>query len=155
MQDGRLSVDRALDRLRILPFEDLGYAKLDHHRSLRQGFPEVVFGQGKTPDQIAGIAKALSERSETVLVTRAGPDVFPVVHAAVPDAVYHELARAITVDRRARPEARPGIVVAAAGTADLPVADEAAITATLMGNEVLRLTDVGVAGVHRLLDRVA
>jgi pyridinium-3,5-biscarboxylic acid mononucleotide synthase len=152
VQSGHTSVDQALERLRVLPFEDLGYAKLDHHRALRQGFPEVVLGQGKTTDQIVEIACHLSARSDTVLVTRVAPEVSAAVRTALPAADYHPLARAITIDRRTNPERRPGIVVASAGTADLPVADEAAITADLMGNEVLRISDVGVAGVHRLID---
>ncbi|MPZ19175.1 MAG: nickel pincer cofactor biosynthesis protein LarB [Luteitalea sp.] len=154
VQSGQCSVEQALDRLRLLPFEDLDFATLDHHRSVRQGFPEVVLGQGKTTDQIAQIASRLSEQSETVLITRVGPEAFPSVQEATPAAVYHPLARAITIDRRAAPAGRTGIVVVSAGTADLPVADEAAITAGLMGNNVLRITDVGVAGLHRLFEHL-
>ena len=152
VQSGQTSIDQALERLRVLPFEDLGYAKLDHHRALRQGFPEVILGQGKTTDQIVEIACRLSARSETVLVTRAAPEVFSAVQVKLPAAVYHPLARAITIDRRTDPKRCSGVVVASAGTADLPVADEAAITADLMGNDVLRISDVGVAGVHRLIE---
>lgn len=150
MQSRQCSVEQALERLRVLPFEDLDFATLDHHRSVRQGFPEVVLGQGKTSAQIAQIAMRLSEQSETVLVTRVGPEVFAAVQAVAPAAIYHPLARAITIDRRAASPRRPGIVVVSAGTADLPVADEAALTADLMGNDVVRISDVGVAGLHRL-----
>lgn len=153
VQRGVISVEESLERLRRLPFEDLGYARLDHHRALRQGFPEVVFGQGKTAGQIAEIVSRLAEQSDTVLVTRVDADAAEVVVPLVPGSVYHERARAIVVDRRTQPELRPGILVVSAGTADLPVADEAALTAMLMGNDVRRLSDVGVAGLHRLLSQ--
>lgn len=151
VQGGHISVEKALERLRVLPFEELGFAVLDHHRLLRQGFPEVVMGQGKTEAQIAQIAGRLSEQSETVLITRVGPEVYAAVQEVVAAATYHPLARAITIDTRVAPCRRSGIIIVSAGTADLSVADEAAITADLMGNEVLRINDVGVAGVHRLV----
>jgi hypothetical protein len=130
--------------------EDLGFARVDHHRAVRQGFPEVVFGPGKTPDQVARIAAAIVARGNSLLVTRTDAAAFAAVRTTVPDAVFHEQARII--ERRG--DATPGkgiIVVAAAGTSDLPVAEEAAISAEVMGNEVDRLYDVGVAGLHRLL----
>jgi NCAIR mutase (PurE)-related protein len=153
LQGGGLSVDEALGRLRNLPYEDLGFAELDHHRALRKGFPEVVFGEGKTPEQIAAIAERLAAQSDRVLITRTDVGAYRAVKERVPDAVYHATARAITLELR-RHERRPGVVVCCAGTSDLPVAEEAAVTADLMGSAVEKLFDVGVAGLHRLLDRL-
>jgi NCAIR mutase (PurE)-related protein len=143
--------DELLQFLRQSPYEDLGFARVDHHRHLRQGFPEVVFGQGKTPAQIAAIARALVGAGQNLLVTRTTPEAHRAVADTVSDARYHELARCITVDMGSAPQGRGTIVIAAAGTADLPVAEEAAVTAEIMGNTVDRVYDVGVAGLHRLL----
>jgi pyridinium-3,5-biscarboxylic acid mononucleotide synthase len=153
VRDGTLPIDDALERLRVLPYEDLGFAKVDHHRGLRDGFPEVVLAMGKTPAQVGAIAERLAERGGRLLVTRATVDHAAAVRAVVPDATYHETARAITVERRPVPR-RPGVIVVCAGTSDLPVAEEAAITAEMMGNDVVRIADVGVAGIHRLLHRL-
>ena len=153
VRDGTLAVEEALDKLRILPYEDLGFARLDHHRSLRMGFPEVVFAQGKTPEQVAEIMVRLAEQNDRVLATRASVDIFQAVHKRLPDAIYHAIGRLIVINRSPNQETLPGIVIASAGTADMPVAEEAAITAELMGNRVERLYDVGVAGLHRLLDK--
>ena len=150
---GTTNVDAAIDSLRLLPYEDVGFAKIDHHRALRDSLPEVVLGQGKTPEQVAEIARRLAARADRVLVTRADREIFDAVQEALPDAVYHETARAITLERRQELK-QPGVVVLCGGTADLPVAEEAAVTAALMGNDVERLYDVGVAGIHRLLDHV-
>jgi NCAIR mutase (PurE)-related protein len=139
-----------LDAMRDQPFEDLGFARVDHHRSIRQGFPEVILGLGKTPDQIATIAARIVERGHPLLVTRADQLAWQRVQARIPEATYHDVARAITV-RRDMPPGKGRIVVASAGTSDLPVAEEAAVTADLMGNEVDRIYDIGVAGIHRLL----
>ena len=137
-------------RLQGDPFEDLGFARVDHHRAIRQGFPEVVFGQGKTPEQIARISRAIVERGHSLLVTRTDAAAYAAVTASVPDAVFHEQARVI--ERRLPVERGRGLVlIAAAGTSDLPVAEEAAVCAEVMGNDVDRLYDVGVAGIHRLL----
>jgi hypothetical protein len=145
------AADTILEALRSAPFEDLGFARVDTHRHLRQGFPEVILGLGKTPAQIAVIATRIVRTGHPLLVTRATPDAFDAVRSVVPDARYHAEARAI---------ARPGtgivpghgtVLIACAGTADLAVAEEAAVTAELMGNTVDRLYDVGVAGIHRLL----
>lgn len=155
VRDGSVPVADATAALRDLPYQDLGYARLDHHRPLRTGWPEVVMGQGKTPEQIAGIVPALAGRGHPVLVTRASPDAFRAVSAAVPSAEYRQLARCIVVP--ADPPAASqdaGLLIVTAGTADLPVAEEAAITAELMGCCVGRLNDVGVAGLHRLLDQL-
>src|SRR6185503_11530772 len=138
---------RLLDAFRAQPFEDLGFARVDHHRSLRHGFPEVVLGLGKTPAQIAAIAAGIVKRGSTLLVTRASEAAFDAVRAAT----YYADAALITFRQNDVTPGKGTIVVAAAGTSDLPVAEEAARTAELMGNEVTRLYDVGVAGIHRLL----
>ena len=152
VRDGGIDVPAAAAALRDLPYQDLGYARLDHHRPLRTGWPEVVLGEGKTVDQIAGIVPAMAGRGHPVLVTRASPDAYDSVAAAVPSAQYHQLARCIVVpcDNPASP-VDAGLLIVTAGTADLPVAEEAAITAELMGCCAGRLNDVGVAGLHRLL----
>ena len=154
VKSGALSVAEAVDRLRILPYEDLGYARLDHHRSLRQGYPEVVFAQGKTPMQVVQILARLAAHNDRVLATRVAPEVFNLVRQEIPEAIYHEIPRLIVIDRTKDEVRLPGILVATGGTADMPVAEEAAITAELMGNQVVRLYDVGVAGLHRLLDQM-
>ncbi len=141
---------RLLAELRGQPFEDLGFARVDHHRAVRQGFPEVVLGLGKTAGQIAQIAARIAARGAPLLVTRVTPEAWEAVRAAVPGVQYHELARAITLPRDL-PKATGTIVVASAGTSDLPVAEEAAVTAEIMGNDVVRIYDVGVAGIHRVL----
>lgn len=137
--------------LRHLPYEDLGFARVDHHRPIRQGWPEVVFGVGKTPAEIAGIATAIVSRGQSLLVTRTDQAAYHEVRAVVPGAILHATARAITFAQNDIPKGRGTIVIAAAGTSDLPVAEEAAVTAELLGNDVDRLYDVGVAGIHRLL----
>jgi NCAIR mutase (PurE)-related protein len=155
VQAGTTSADEAharlLQYLRQAPFEDLGFARIDHHRNARQGFPEVVFGPGKTPDQIAAIAARIVAAGHSLLVTRTDATAYAAVREVVPDALFHDQARLIM---RSAGEIKPGrgtVVVAAAGTADLPVAEEAALSAEIMGNAVDRLYDVGVAGLHRLL----
>ena len=153
-KDGRLTADQAVARLRAMPYQDLGFARVDHHRALRKGFPEVVYGEGKPPGQVVKLAAALLEESDTLLVTRASPEVFSAVSAAIPDAVYDETARTIVVDRRDSRELLPGVVIVSGGTSDAPVAEEAAITAELMDCRVERLLDVGVAGIHRLFARL-
>ena len=127
---------------------------MDHHRAIRQGFPEVVFGQGKTPDQIASISVAVLTRSDRLLVTRASHEAYETTRDRLPDAQYDETARCIVVDRRREVAGLPGVAVLCAGTSDLPVATEAAITAQIIGCEVERISDVGVAGLHRLLDHL-
>jgi hypothetical protein len=154
VRQGRLEVDAAIERLKTLPYEDLGFAKVDHHRALRKGFPEVVFCQGKTTGQVVEIVRRLCGNNRTVLATRAGREVYEAVRAVFPDAVYSELARTIVVYRGERPQPKGNVLVMSAGTADLPVAEEAAVTAEVMGNHVRRCYDVGVAGIHRLLDKL-
>jgi pyridinium-3,5-biscarboxylic acid mononucleotide synthase len=140
-----------LQYLRQSPFEDLGFARVDHQRALRQGFPEVVFGQGKTPGQIAAIAERIVAAGHNLLVTRTNPEAYAAVAERLPEASFHALARTITLRTADLLMGRGTVVIAAAGTADLPVAEEAAISAELMGNSVDRIYDVGVAGLHRLL----
>jgi NCAIR mutase (PurE)-related protein len=153
VREGRLTPEDAETHARGLgsdPFEDLGFARVDHHRAVRQGFPEVIFGQGKTPEQVASIAQAIVRREHSLLVTRTDAATFEAVRVAVPAAVFHPAARII--ERRVDvPRGKGVILVAAAGTSDIPVAEEAAISAEVMGNDVDRLYDVGVAGLHRLL----
>ena len=153
VRTGDLSIRRAVARLRQLPFEDLGFAKVDHHRGIRRGFPEVVLGEGKNSKQIAAIVRAMQRNRSDVLVTRLDIDKITQIKKSVPGLKYHPSARAATWS--ARPVlvlGKGAVLVVSAGTSDIPVAEEAAITATMMGNRVERLYDVGVAGIHRLLD---
>ena len=147
----KLAPDDAVDRLRHLPFEDLGFAKVDHHRALRAGMPEVIFGERKTPAQVAAIFAKLAKHGGNVLATRANEKQFAAVKKNVRGVEYRELARAIVLERDQKKYGKGIITVVSAGTGDIPVAEEAVVTAELMGNEVLHLYDVGVAGVHRLL----
>src|SRR5271154_6064591 len=150
---GKVSADAAVERLKSLPFEDLGFAKVDHHRALRQGFPEGIFGRGKTPKQVAEIAKSMLRRDarQNVLITRADKKIFAAVKRVNRGARFHELPGAITIERNREITGKGTICVVSAGTSDIPVAEEAVLTARLMGNRVERLYDVGVAGIHRLL----
>ena len=151
---GDCSVDEALARLRELPYEDLGFARVDHHRGLRNGFAEAILGEGKTPEQVIAIAECMVAAGTNVLVTRLEPDAAERLRTALPGFEYHSLPRlAVHRTRAVEAEGRGTVLVVTAGTADLPVAEEAAITAELMGNRVERLYDAGVAGIHRLLDR--
>ena len=142
---------RLLQFLRHAPFEDLGFARVDHHRSIRQGFPEVVFGLGKTPEQIALISERIVAAGHNLLVTRTTPAAHQALTRVVPNAVFHDTAKSITHRVSEPPRGKGLIAICAAGTADLPVAEEAAVCAETMGNEIERLYDVGVAGIHRLL----
>jgi NCAIR mutase (PurE)-related protein len=151
VSEGRTNVDDALTRLRDLPFEDLGFAKVDHHRSLRTGMPEVIFAAGKTTAQVASIFTHMSKAGGNVLATRASREAFDAVAAVELRAQYHEAARVITLAQAPVPPGKGTIAVVCAGTSDLPVAEEAAITTRLMGNTVELIADVGVAGIHRLL----
>ena len=152
---GTVAVDDALERLRTLPYETVGnFAHLDQHRALRTGFPEVVFGQGKTPEQVTQIVERLASRNDRVLVTRVTEEMSAQVVPHFPGMLYHTLARVLVLDRTQGRVKKPGVLVATAGTADVPVAEEAALTADLMGSAVDRIYDVGVAGIHRLLNQV-
>ncbi len=151
VSNGSLSAEDALTRLRDLPFEDLGFAKLDHHRALRTGMPEVIFAAGKTAAQVATIFAHMAQAGGNVLATRASREAYNAVAATEPRAEYHEAARAITLMQAPVVPGKGTIAVVCAGTSDLPVAEEAAITARLMGNAIELIADVGVAGIHRLL----
>jgi len=159
VRDGHVGPEEAANQLLALlnarTFQDLGFARVDHQRALRQGFPEVIFGPGKTPDQIQAIAAEIVGRGHTLLVTRTTDEAYARVKTVVPDAVFHPTARAITFRQGDVLPGRGTILVAAAGTSDLPVAEEACVTAEVMGNAVDRLFDVGVAGLHRLLGEQA
>jgi pyridinium-3,5-biscarboxylic acid mononucleotide synthase len=151
VREGKLSPEEALTRLRHLPFEDIGFAKIDHHRQLRVGMPEVIYCAGKAPEQVAEIFARMAERGTNVLATRADPTKFEAVKARVHEAEFHALSGCIVLRRNQEKRGRGLIAVVCAGTSDLPVAEEAAVTASLMGNEVEQICDVGVAGLHRLL----
>jgi len=154
VQEGAISPEDAMLKLRTEPFEDLGYAKPDHHRALRQGIPEIIYGEGKTADQIVGISKAFLDKGQPlILTTRLLPDIAEKVQKSVP-LKYHELARVGIIGEMPKPDGIGKVVVATGGTCDLHVAEEAALTAEALGNEVVRLYDVGVAGLHRLLSRL-
>jgi len=156
VHSGAVDIEAALAMLRDLPYEELGFAKLDHHRALRRGVPEVVFCPGKTTEQIVAIVEKLAARNRRVMATRASPEVFAAVQDAFPSARYYSSARIIAVETGEAPpasgEGEPYILVVSGGTSDIPVAEEAAVTAELLGSRVERLYDVGVAGLHRLLD---
>jgi NCAIR mutase (PurE)-related protein len=148
---GELTPDEAVQKLQHLPFEDLGFAKVDHHRAIRAGMPEVIFSQGKSSEQVAAIFKRLSTKGTNVLATRASEDHFNAVRIAVPQAEYHVLARCITFTQDHTIYGKGRVAVVSAGTSDIPVAEEAMVTAEIMGNNVETIYDVGVAGIHRLL----
>lgn len=151
-RSGSLTLDAAVDKLKLLPYEDLQFAKIDHHRMIRQGFPEVVFCQGKTVDQVAQIMNHLATQNKNCLATRATREMYDAVLKNIPDAKYFELPRLILVQReKLNVNEERFVLVITAGTSDIPVAEEAAITAEIMGNKVKRVYDVGVAGIHRLL----
>jgi NCAIR mutase (PurE)-related protein len=153
VKQGKLSPDEALERLKHLPFEDLGFANVDHHRSLRVGMPEVIFGPGKTPSQLAEIFVRLAQREHNVLATRVTGEQFRAVKRKLRQAELHELAHAVTLTQDDTRYGKGTIVVVSAGTSDIPVAEEAVVTAQIMGNDVQHVYDVGVAGIHRLLAR--
>jgi hypothetical protein len=151
VRDGRTDITEALNELRHLPFEDLGFAKVDHHRQLRHGVPEVILGQGKTPEQVEGIAEALLARSPNLLITRADHKIADRVQELCRDARYFPSSRVVRVWRDQTIHGKGKIVAVCAGTSDFPVLEEARLTAEVMGNEVDAICDVGVAGIHRLL----
>ena len=155
VRSGKLSSQEALERLRHLPFEDLGFAKVDHHRALRQGYAEVVFGKGKTPLQVAEIVRAMLRQKvsqQNILITRADAKIFAAVKRVIRGAKFHASSGVITIERSREITGRGTILVVSAGTSDIPVAEEALLTAQMMGNRAEQLYDVGVAGIHRLLE---
>ena len=151
VKQGEIEVTEAIQSLRYLPFEDIGFAKIDHHRQLRKGFPEVIFCHGKTVEQVKAISERILAASNLLLTTRATPEMYEAVATLDPSARFNELGRTITVGQPAG-DLHAGILVISAGTSDIPVAEEAVETAQIMGNRVERLYDVGVAGLHRLLN---
>jgi NCAIR mutase (PurE)-related protein len=148
---GSVDVDAALERMRHLPFEDLGYAKLDHHRALRHGLTEVIFGKGKTPAQVKGIAERLLDKSPNLLVTRADDEIANAVKEIAAEAEYFPLSGAVRVWRERKMHGKGVISVVSAGTSDIPVAQEARVTCEVMGNEAAEIFDIGVAGIHRVI----
>jgi NCAIR mutase (PurE)-related protein len=151
---GDLPVMQALEELRILPYEQLGFANIDHHRSLRLGFPEVIFGQGKTGEQIVSIAERLLKSSKKILITHVSTEIYDELKAEVTDAIYNPRARTITINRSQDRKLKPGVSIVTGGTSDILVAEEAAVTAELIGSQVERFFDIGVAGLHRMLDKL-
>ena len=152
VKSGNIDVNEALDQLKFMPYEDIGFAKLDHHRLLRRGFAEVILCKGKTADQVAGIVKRMAVCTGTVLATKANPEIFDAVRQVAPGARYHQLAGLIVIGDPPPVVVEGYILVVTAGTGDIPVAEEAVVTAETMGSRVERAYDVGVAGLHRLLD---
>ena len=153
---GKVTPEAGLEQLRFLPYEDVGFARIDHHRSLRQGVPEVIYGEGKTVDQVRIIGERILHHGSDLLATRLSPQAAEALLALAPQAEYNAIARTVVVRQAAQHTSTTGVVlVAAAGTSDLPVAEEAAVTASALGSTVQTLYDVGVAGLHRLLDQYA
>ncbi|MFN7640582.1 MAG: nickel pincer cofactor biosynthesis protein LarB, partial [bacterium] len=153
VRTGELTPEAATVQMKHMPFEDIDFAKVDHHRALRHGMPEVIFGQGKTPDQIAAIAERIAAKGHNVLATRISQEAAHAIQEKLPEAVYHPLSRLLILKREVKMLGKGKILVICAGTADIPVAEEARLTAELMGNDVIAVADVGVAGLHRLLEQ--
>lgn len=154
ISNGSVSVDEALEKLRDFPYTDLGFARIDHHRELRTGYPEIVYCAGKTNDQVRAIFGAMEGHGNNIIGTRAGKEMFDYLSPFFPDAVYFETARIISISKRELAPPESSIAVITAGTSDMPVAEEAAVTAELLGNNVVRIYDAGVAGIHRLVDKL-
>lgn len=154
ISNGTVSVEEAMEKLRDFPYSDLGFARIDHHRELRTGYPEIVYCAGKTPEQVAAIFRVMAEHGNNIIGTRAPAEMYEHIRPLFPEAVYYETARIISISRKtlARPQTK--IAVITAGTSDIPVAEEAAVTAELLGNDVVRIYDAGVAGIHRLVDKL-
>lgn len=151
VREGKVEIEQAVNSLKDLPFENLGYAMIDHHRDLRRGYPETIFCEGKTIDQIKGIVIKMLKHSINILATRASNEIYHALKKISDHVEYHDLARIVVINREAIQKTTSSILVITAGTADLPVSEEAAVTAEVMGHNVERLYDVGVAGIHRLL----
>ena len=154
VKTGGLSVKQAVQELSILPYEEMDFAKVDHHRNIRTGFPEVILGKGKTIEQIVSIATAMSVRSKRILITHASLEAYSALKTTIKDAKYNPVSKTIVVNRMDNTPLRPGITVVTGGTADIPVAEEAAVTAELMGNKIEKIFDVGIAGIHRMFDNL-
>jgi pyridinium-3,5-biscarboxylic acid mononucleotide synthase len=154
IRDGRLDISEAMEQLKDLSSKELGYATIDNHRELRTGYPEVIFGQGKTPEQVAGIVQYMLTRDNNILATRVTEEMYGKVREVCSDALYNPIARTISIKRKAVDMPSTYIAIVTAGTSDLPVAEEAAVTAEIFGNRVERVVDVGVAGIHRLYNKL-
>jgi NCAIR mutase (PurE)-related protein len=147
---GKMSAQKAFQKLKDYPYQDLGFAKIDHHREVRKGFPEIIFGQGKTAGQIIKIARAICNRGNSLLITRAGPEIYRKIRPKIPGCRYNPLGKTIALKKKRAAPGRGKIVIITAGTSDIPVAEEAFVTCEMLGNEAERIYDVGVAGLHRL-----
>jgi pyridinium-3,5-biscarboxylic acid mononucleotide synthase len=151
---GNKSVEDALENLRNFPYTDLGFARIDHHREMRTGYPEIVYCAGKTVVQVREIFRVMAERENNIIGTRATEEMYQAVRSISDEAVFHEVARIISIQKKAGEKPSTRVAVITAGTSDMPVAEEAAITAELLGNDVVRIYDAGVAGIHRLVDKL-
>lgn len=154
VRKGETSVEEALDTLKNFPYTDLGFARIDNHREMRTGFPEIIYCAGKSVEQVREIVRVMSEKENNVIGTRANQEMFEAVKSIIPGAVYYPLARIISVQKKKPEVPETSIAIITAGTSDMPVAEEAAITAELLGNKVIRIYDAGVAGIHRLVDKL-
>jgi NCAIR mutase (PurE)-related protein len=154
VKSGKATIEEALEVLRTFPYTDLGFARIDNHREMRTGYPEIIYCAGKSVEQVKEIVKVMAEKENNVIGTRANQEMFDAVKRELPDAVYYPVARIISVQKKKPPTPKTRIAVITAGTSDMPIAEEAAITAELLGNIVLRIYDAGVAGIHRLVDKL-
>lgn len=154
VKDGEKSIEEALNILRNFPYSDLGFARIDHHREIRTGYPEIVYCAGKTTEQVAAIFKSMSESENNIIGTRADENMFMAVKSFLPEVVYYKTARILSIRKKKLTLTEKSIAVITAGTSDIPIAEEAAVTAELLGNKVLRIFDAGVAGIHRLVDKL-
>ncbi|HEX2975943.1 MAG TPA: nickel pincer cofactor biosynthesis protein LarB [Bacteroidales bacterium] len=154
VKEGRTSVQEALDVLKTLPYTDLGFARIDNHREMRTGYPEIIYCAGKTVDQVREIVRLMASRGNNVIATRATREMYDAVLTVSPEAEFHAVARIISVRKKVQEKPATSIAVITAGTSDMPVAEEAAVTAELLGNDVVRIYDAGVAGIHRLVDKI-
>lgn len=154
VKSGETSVDKAMEVLKNFPYTDLGFARIDHHREMRTGYPEIIYCAGKSVEQVKEIVRVMSERENNVIGTRANQEMYDAVKSIIPSAVYYPMARIISVQKKKPETPESSIAVITAGTSDMPVAEEAAITAELLGNKVVRIYDAGVAGIHRLVDKL-
>ncbi|MFO7575101.1 MAG: nickel pincer cofactor biosynthesis protein LarB [Bacteroidales bacterium] len=154
VRTGKVQVDEALEELKYFPYADLGYAKIDLHREIRTGYPEIVYCSGKTIEQVKGIFSLMADRENNIIGTRATPEMFTAVKEILPDALFHDEARIISRKTHEYEKPETAVAVITAGTSDIPVAEEAAVTAELLGNDVVRIYDAGVAGIHRLIDKL-
>jgi len=154
VKSGNTTVEDALEVLKNFPYTDLGFARIDHHREIRTGYPEIIYCAGKTVEQVREIIRIMSERENNVIGTRANQEMFDAVKSIIKDAVYYPVARIISVQKKKPAAPESMIAVITAGTSDMPVAEEAAVTAELLGNNIVRIYDAGVAGIHRLVDKL-